>query len=287
MERFIGIGGRLDLFVIFFLSLILAVMQVKGQSPMGDGKMVMNSEVGNWSVGNCLMASFDLEMTIYPNNSDRNASSVLSVPVTASVVSDPNTCQNNETQQLKLAWSDTAQNGTELLRNLTISFHLNKTDYGINEIYGFFVMGLWNETESHVNDKNETVNVTVLHQNILTVDSGKMKDNLLLKTPINRSYLCANPGNVSLSTHLLTNNGSPLGEVMKNTTFFAKTVRFDVFRGPNTTPNVMQTALNCDYRPNDFVPIGVGIALALLVGFVLTAYLIGRRRVRQRGYQSV
>jgi lysosomal-associated membrane protein 1/2 len=38
---------------------------------------------------------------------------------------------------------------------------------------------------------------------------------------------------------------------------------------------------------SDTVPIAVGAALAGLVVIVLIAYLIGRRRSRARGYQSV
>jgi lysosomal-associated membrane protein 1/2 len=45
--------------------------------------------------------------------------------------------------------------------------------------------------------------------------------------------------------------------------------------------------LDCDYQPNDIVPIAVGVALAALVVLVLVAYLYGRRKSRQRGYQSV
>jgi lysosomal-associated membrane protein 1/2 len=37
----------------------------------------------------------------------------------------------------------------------------------------------------------------------------------------------------------------------------------------------------------DIVPIAVGASLAGLVVVVLIAYLIGRRRSRARGYQSV
>ena len=45
--------------------------------------------------------------------------------------------------------------------------------------------------------------------------------------------------------------------------------------------------MDCDYKPNDIVPIAVGVALAVLVIVVLIAYLVGRRRHRQRGYLSV
>jgi len=56
----------------------------------------------------------------------------------------------------------------------------------------------------------------------------------------------------------------------------------------NTTSNTFGTAENCDPPHNsDIVPIAVGCALALLVIIVLVAYLIGRRRSRQQGYQSV
>lgn len=42
-----------------------------------------------------------------------------------------------------------------------------------------------------------------------------------------------------------------------------------------------------DFGTSDIVPIAVGCALAALVVIVLIAYLIGRRRSRQKGYQSV
>jgi lysosomal-associated membrane protein 1/2 len=42
-----------------------------------------------------------------------------------------------------------------------------------------------------------------------------------------------------------------------------------------------------DEKVSDVVPIAVGVALAALIIIVLIAYLVGRRRSRQRGYQSV
>ena len=39
--------------------------------------------------------------------------------------------------------------------------------------------------------------------------------------------------------------------------------------------------------PNDIVPLVVGITLALLVVVVLVAYMIGRRKRRQNGYQNL
>jgi lysosomal-associated membrane protein 1/2 len=42
-----------------------------------------------------------------------------------------------------------------------------------------------------------------------------------------------------------------------------------------------------DDESNSVVPIAVGAALAGLVVIVLIAYLIGRRRSRRQGYESV
>lgn len=42
-----------------------------------------------------------------------------------------------------------------------------------------------------------------------------------------------------------------------------------------------------DEKVSDIVPIAVGVALASLIIVVLIAYLVGRRRSRQKGYQSV
>jgi len=49
------------------------------------------------------------------------------------------------------------------------------------------------------------------------------------------------------------------------------------------------TAEECDAddKVSDVVPIAVGVALAALIIVVLIAYLVGRRRSRQSGYQSV
>ena len=45
--------------------------------------------------------------------------------------------------------------------------------------------------------------------------------------------------------------------------------------------------MDCNAQGNDIVPIAVGLALfALMIG-VLVAYMIGRRKNRQRGYESV
>ena len=66
-----------------------------------------------------------------------------------------------------------------------------------------------------------------------------------------------------------------------------RTVQFDAFRAKDAPHKNFQTPMDCEYQPNDIVPIVVGVCLAALVVFVIVAYVIGRRRHRQRGYQSV
>lgn len=81
---------------------------------------------------------------------------------------------------------------------------------------------------------------------------------------------------------------------MNDTVYFSH-VQFEPFRNPATkgkdekTRLVFSVADVCeqDRAVSDVVPIAVGIALAALVVIVVIAYIIGRRRARQRGYQTV
>ena len=53
-------------------------------------------------------------------------------------------------------------------------------------------------------------------------------------------------------------------------------------------PSPAALVCSADHRAtSDVVPIAVGVALASLVVIILIAYIVGRRRARQRGYQSV
>ena len=80
--------------------------------------------------------------------------------------------------------------------------------------------------------------------------------------------------------------GDP-GEKLRNATFSATLVQFDAFRPADMKTGVFQAASDCNYRPNDIVPIIVGCALAGMVVMVLVAYMVGRSRSRARGYMSV
>merc|ERR1712061_431501 len=98
-------------------------------------------------------------------------------------------------------------------------------------------------------------------------------------------------------------NSGDGGHLLPKAVLSAKKVQLDAFR-VNAPEGEFQISMDCTYRPNDVVPIvgrisgfysvfvsslssPVGCALAGLALMVLVAYLVGRRKSRARGYQSV
>ena len=76
----------------------------------------------------------------------------------------------------------------------------------------------------------------------------------------------------------IAEKGGDPGEKLANATFTATLVQFNAFRPLTIPDSVFQTASDCNYRPNDIVPIIVGCALAGMVVMVLIAYMVGRSR---------
>lgn len=98
-------------------------------------------------------------------------------------------------------------------------------------------------------------------------------------TNVNNSYRCNSEDDVRLMV-----SGSTNQTALVRLTH----VQMEAFR--NLSNDKFSVASDCsadDILTSDIVPIAVGCALAALVVVVLIAYLIGRRRARQRGYQSV
>merc|ERR1712071_659086 len=97
----------------------------------------------------------------------------------------------------------------------------------------------------------------------------------LYYTNVNNSYRCSTEAVV------------PLAGETKAYLHLSK-VQMEAYR--TQTDDKFNSAVDCaadGVVTSDIVPIAVGCALAALVVVVLIAYLIGRRRARQRGYQSV
>jgi len=240
---------------------------------------LQTNDQGKWTVGKCFMGEFAMTLIIDQNTTLTNQTKYL-VPPTAKADVDQKNC-GNETNTLVLTWTEKALNDSsvDLKRKLDITFrtHKNLSMYGVSSIVATFEVAHFNETVRHNNTVNETTHVSSLEQ----IWQGP----LLFRTPLDRSFLCANIDVVSLKTSLRYDDG--FRKTIGNTSLTGTHVSFDAFRPKDNSPAGFRTPMNCDYKPNDIIPIAVGVALATLVVAVLVAYMVGRRRNMQRGYQSV
>lgn len=243
------------------------------------------NQVGLWNVTTCIKANFSMNFTFVLKNYEPQIPVTVYVPKDAEVDDLASKCGNgNEDQILALKWKDDAKNNTELDRSITISFKKNETLglYGVSHLYGTFQMAKW---EVNVTDDTTNTTVTVPYNSTVTVDSNEIQ-NIMFHTPLGKSFTCKDIGDFSLLTKIKY-QPTKYNIDLENATIETGHLHFDAFRPNTSDPLVWRDALDCDYAPNDIVPIVVGVALATLVIAVLIAYMVGRRRNRLRGYQSV
>lgn len=244
-------------------------------SSESDVVVMLAGDVGQWTVGDCFKAEF--AMTVEANTTLTNQTT-FKLPKDAKADDAQSNCAN-ETNTLSLTWSEAALNDTKvnLNRKLVFTFKkdANASMYGVSMIVGRFEV-------AHFETTNETSNATDQHVSFLeTTWQGP----LMFQTPKDRSYLCVNINTIPLKTTFRIDDGFA-GKVL-NSTLTGTHVIFDAFRPKDNVPSGFRTPMDCDYKPNDIIPIAVGVALAALVVAVLVAYMVGRRRNMQRGYQSV
>jgi len=255
------------------------------------GAVACSADMGNWTVENCIVVRMDAELTIQPVFN--NNSVVVGVPIPVGAVATGE-CNKND-QRLSLSWKVNEVNTTDkmLNRNLTVYFIRNDTStppvYGVNKIEGVYetkhFIKMVNVTDPDTNVTTSTNESFIQYVSFTSFTLSPVE----FPTPVNRSYLCLDVGVVSMHAELhdTSETGGGSGEKLNNANFTAKNVHFDAFRPTDYNPNFLQTPLDCDFKPSDVVPIVVGCALAGTVLLVLIAYLVGRRRNRARGYQSV
>lgn len=247
---------------------------------------------GNWTVDSCIAIKMAGELNIFPDVEDVNKTIEVTVPATAKASGSCKLQENvtNQTERIDLAWSDVEETTKKPLeRFLNLTFKLNATAH--SPFYGLYRVDGYYETRHYAknvtDDKtNKTVLVPVTEYVVFTTFE---QTTLELKTPVNMTYLCQDIGKISMHSELhdtLEPKGDS-GRKLENVTFTATNVMINAFRPANLDPGQFQTALDCTYRPSDVVPIIVGCALAGTVLLVLVAYLVGRRRNRAAGYQSV
>jgi len=246
---------------------------------------VVPKEEPYWKFKDCILARFNMSITIQPDVKNPNKTAIVSIPSDAKVDTDKSSCGDiNATdptktdQLLVLTWKD-GENGYD--REISINFRRNLTShfYGVERFYGIFFWEKWTG--------NGTNGTTVDFNKTMHVDSNEMS-NIIFHTPLDRSFTCANWGSTKLKTYYQVKPTPPAPTNLPDATVHSDDLQFDAFRNADSsTPAGFRVSLDCEFQPNDIVPIAVGIALALLVVVVLIAYVIGRRRNRQRGYESV
>ncbi|ODM99918.1 Lysosome-associated membrane glycoprotein 1 [Orchesella cincta] len=172
-----------------------------------------------------------------------------------------------EPQSIVLTWNSTVLNvnKTNYLENsLTLSFESNAT------------VGSLSAADSGITSgKYGLENVTVvLHENQNITFNGQLLNKAVFQTPINHSYSC-------FAEEVLKSDDSSFQLKIRE-------IQLEAYRSTTGGHSEFSVAVPCPADDaTDVVPIAVGAALAGLVVIVLIAYLVGRRRSRARGYQSV
>lgn len=254
------------------------------------------ADQGNWTVPDCILVKIAAQIVLQPDQDNANTTVTMELPVlakgkgTCEVAPDPKKPDATPKQRITLSWSEEDSNGVELGRNITIEFSRNDTiqKYGVSKISAVYEVKQFtvvkNSTDPVTNETTST-NVTVTSYVSMTTF---MMDPWEFLVPVNRSYLCTDAGSKPMHTELHRSDEHPGdgGVKLPEAVLSAKKVQFDAFR-VGAPQGEFQISMDCTYRPNDVVPIIVGCALAGLVLMVLVAYLVGRRKSRARGYQSV
>lgn len=254
------------------------------------------ADQGNWTVPDCILVKVAAQIVLQPDQDNANTTVTMELPVSAKgkgtceVPPDPKKPDATPKQRITLSWSEDDSNGVPLWRNITIEFSRNDTiqKYGVSKISAVYEVKQFtvvkNSTDPVTNETTST-NVTVTSYVSMTTF---MMDPWEFLVPVNRSYLCTDAGSKPMHTELHRSDEHPGdgGVKLPEAVLSAKKVQFDAFR-VGAPQGEFQISMDCTYRPNDVVPIIVGCALAGLVLMVLVAYLVGRRKSRARGYQSV
>ncbi|XP_057374873.1 lysosome-associated membrane glycoprotein 1-like isoform X3 [Daphnia carinata] len=210
--------------------------------------MIIPYQTINGNVENATMA--------IPSNATSNGTCNLGV------LDDPNT------QKISLQW----MSGKNVIPNmLTFVFHKNMTSSG-NEssaeervFLSDITVQLYLDSINFPNATGEYTYAERLNSNLHSV-------------AVNNSYRCNSQESIALDVQ----------ELDSSATIHMAHLQMEAFR--TSVNDKFSSAVDCPADKvvtSDIVPIAVGCALAALVVVVLVAYLIGRRRARQRGYQSV
>lgn len=234
------------------------------------------SNEGRWTVENeanasCILLKGALEVTVaYVDLNNKNRTGNVDVPKSAL---SSGSCEETN-QYITLTWNSSVilKDNSTGLNKLMFVFESNNTtgvlSAGTGITQGKF--GLQNITGVIYKEPTAFPNVTEAE----TPFAVDLKNKAAFQTPLNHSYAC-------LAQEVLKSDDGTI--VLK-----FSDIRVEAFKMGAPNHKEFSAAVDCPADDaSDVVPIAVGAALAGLVVIVLVAYLIGRRRSRARGYQSV
>jgi len=223
------------------------------------------ANVGTWNVTDttrnitCIIFTGALELEIRP--ADNTTKDVEYIPIPKDAHATGNCGNSSATEQeLMLDWTEP---GTNLTKQLTFRFLLNKTaagelggpispkHYALADLKGFV----------HYDQNHTTSERKFAFEGLYAYQTEESK-----------SYHCLARESLTSKDHV----------VLK-----LERLQLQAFHTTNDTTFGAINGCSLDGYVADIVPIAVGASLAALVAIVLVAYLIGRRRSRARGYQSV
>jgi len=183
---------------------------------------------------------------------------------------------DGENQSITLSWAATEE---ARANQLTLAFRKNESK-AVDKVDAAAAGGKDQFVLSEIN-------VMIFHDKINFPNassekrtSAKLANLDIHPTNMNHSYRCNAEEQLSLPISA--------GIVVESVVLTMNHVQFEAFC--DKPSDIFSSAMDCSadgIMTSDIVPIAVGCALAALVVIVLIAYLIGRRRARQRGYQSV
>jgi lysosomal-associated membrane protein 1/2 len=203
-------------------------------------------------------------------------------PSTTTKIPEPDDCTFNVTQgnitciraDLKVSFIVSIE-GKDNHLNLGCKAKYEPTDCSSNGTTQTLSLyeSTYNFTMVFEKDKDKFSVKDIIFEYNIPAGRGVVSSNntILFSVKTGSSYLCKTKSDVKID----------------NVTISFEEIHVQAFLTKEDTNFGSAEECDADDKVSDVVPIAVGVALAALIIIVLIAYLVGRRRSRQSGYQSV
>jgi len=237
---------------------------------------------------NCLALKMSAELNVSVDL-PTVPTTISSVPFLATVANTSSCLVGSSampSQVISLRWYDQdSGTGRHLARNISLQFSLDNTTsntlYGISRVsamYEISVNKVGPEDDSTTDGSSKFVKMT----------TGVLST-LQYPSTLHRSFVCQEPKTLEMRSQLISDEGLVLRKLQPSSVVI-RHIQFDGFRPEAIPMNESQVITSCrQVDPTDLVPILVGGGLAGVVLFIVVGYLVGRRKVMEkgRGYSNV